>query len=110
MAAGVPDTWNDPLRCSWEHSWHYPAILGRAGFHRGTQPRLCVCPANGSPERLPQLADMLARQKVDLIISVGTLATRAAMAAAPGTPIVLSFAGEDPVEAGLARSLASFRP
>jgi putative ABC transport system substrate-binding protein len=49
---------------------------------------------------------MLARQHVDVIITVGTLATRAALRAAPGTPIVLSFASEDPVESGFARSFA----
>lgn len=49
---------------------------------------------------------MLAEQRVDVIIAVGTLATRAAMTASPGTPIVLSFAADDPVKAGLADSLA----
>jgi putative ABC transport system substrate-binding protein len=49
---------------------------------------------------------MLAQQQVDVIIAVGNLAARAALRAAPGTPIVLSFAAEDPVEGGLARSFA----
>jgi ABC-type uncharacterized transport system substrate-binding protein len=47
--------------------------------------------AKGHPSRLPQLAKMLAEQHVDVIIAVGTLAARAAMAASDGTPIVLSF-------------------
>jgi putative ABC transport system substrate-binding protein len=40
------------------------------------------------------------------IITVGDLATCAALSAAQGTPIVLSFAANDPVEAGFASSLA----
>jgi putative ABC transport system substrate-binding protein len=62
--------------------------------------------ADGHPSRLPKLAKMLAEQRVDVTIAVGTLAARASMMASVGTPIVLSFAAEDPVEAGLAASLA----
>lgn len=49
---------------------------------------------------------MLAQQRVDVIIAVGILAARAAMTAAPNTPIVLSFSSNDPVKEGYAVSLA----
>jgi putative ABC transport system substrate-binding protein len=81
-------------------------VLAEQGFVEGRNLMFVPAPADGYLERLPHQADMLAQQQVDVIITVGTLATRAALRAAPGTPIVLSFAGEDPVEAGLARSFA----
>jgi putative ABC transport system substrate-binding protein len=81
-------------------------LLAERGFIEGRNLVFIPAPADGNLALLPQLADTLAQQRVDVIITVGVLATREAMRAAPGTPIVLSFAGEDPVETGLAGSLA----
>jgi len=61
--------------------------------------------AEGKPERLPALARELATLKVDVILTGGDSAVRAAMDAAPTTPIVMG-ASNDPVGSGLAQSLA----
>ena len=56
-------------------------------------------------ERLPQLAEELARQRVDVIFTTGTPSTRAAQRATKTIPIVVAgFA--DPVAGGFAASLA----
>jgi ABC-type uncharacterized transport system substrate-binding protein len=56
-----------------------------------------------------QLAREIACEQTDVVIAVGLQATGAMLAAAPATPIVMSFAGDDPVEAGYARSFAGRR-
>ncbi len=61
--------------------------------------------AEGHVERLPALADELARHKVDLIVSAGTVPTAAAKRATSAIPIVFYFVG-DPVGAGFVASLA----
>jgi len=81
-------------------------FLAERGFVEGQNLVFFGAAAEGDLARLPQLAKALAQQRVDVIITVGALATRAAMSAAPGTPIVLSFAGDDPVTEGFSRSLA----
>jgi putative ABC transport system substrate-binding protein len=55
--------------------------------------------------RLPDVAAELVRLKVDVIVTRGTSATQAAWKATGTTPIV-TVAGADPVETGLAASLA----
>ncbi len=55
--------------------------------------------------RLPAVADELVRLKVDVIVTRGTSATLAARKATGTTPIVM-VAGADPIEMGLAASLA----
>jgi len=57
-------------------------------------------------ERLPDLAAELVRLPVDLIVTSGTPATRAAKHATTTIPIVMAGIGADPVEAGLVASLA----
>ena len=59
------------------------------------------------PDRLPQLARDLAQSKVDLIITGGTGAARAAKQATSEIPVVFSIGG-DPVARGLVTSM--FRP
>ena len=81
-------------------------VLADRGFSEGRNLVYLPAAAEGNLSRLPELAKMLVEQRVDVIIAVGTLATRAARAASAGTPIVLSFSSEDPVKIGLADSLA----
>lgn len=61
--------------------------------------------ADGKLERLPGLAADLAGAKVDIIVCVGTAATRAAQQAAPNSSIVHTGV-PDPVGSGFAASLA----
>ena len=61
--------------------------------------------AEGSSDRLPDLAAELARLKVDIIVATSTPATLAAKNATGDIPIVASNFG-DPVELGLIESLA----
>jgi putative ABC transport system substrate-binding protein len=61
--------------------------------------------ADLSESRLAELARGLVRDKVDVIVGVGTPATRAAQAATGRIPIVMSGSG-DPVGAGFVRNLA----
>jgi putative ABC transport system substrate-binding protein len=61
--------------------------------------------ADGKEDRLPGLAGDLARSKVDVIVTGGTLATRAAKQATQTIPIVMEGPG-DPVGSRLVDSLA----
>jgi putative tryptophan/tyrosine transport system substrate-binding protein len=61
--------------------------------------------SQGKLERLPDLASELVRLKVDVIVTSGTAAARAAKQATSTTPIVMG-AGGDPVASGLVTSLA----
>jgi putative ABC transport system substrate-binding protein len=61
--------------------------------------------ARGSPELLHPLAEELVRLRVELIVTWGTAATRAARSATNTIPIVFWSVG-DPVGAGLVASLA----
>jgi putative tryptophan/tyrosine transport system substrate-binding protein len=61
--------------------------------------------AEGNPDRLPALARELAALGVDVILTGGDSAIRAAKEAAPATPIVMG-ASNDPVGSGLAQGLA----
>ena len=61
--------------------------------------------AQGKQGRLRDLADELVRLKVDVIVTGGPTATRAAKEATTTIPIVMGFDG-DPVEVGFVASLA----
>src|SRR5262249_53096057 len=61
--------------------------------------------AEGKADRLPGLAAELARLKVDVIVSSGSTATRAAKDATSRIPIVMCQ-DNDPVENGFVASLA----
>ena len=60
---------------------------------------------DGRPEKFPGLAAELLRLKVDIIVTRGTPAARAAKAATATLPIVMAAIGE-PVETGMVESLA----
>ena len=50
--------------------------------------------ADGQPEQFPRLATELVREQVDLIVTRGTPAARAARTATSATPIVMAAVGE----------------
>jgi putative ABC transport system substrate-binding protein len=81
------------------------AELGRLGFVEGRDLLVEARFAEGAVEKLPELAREIARWRPDAIIAVSNSAIRAAKEAAPGTPVVMAFAGEDPVASGLVDSL-----
>ena len=58
-----------------------------------------------SEERLTKMAEELVREKVDLIVAVATLPTRAAQRATTSIPIVMAGTS-DPVAAGFVKNLA----
>jgi putative tryptophan/tyrosine transport system substrate-binding protein len=62
--------------------------------------------AGGKPETLPGLAADLVRRKVDVLLTIGPAALRAARDATSAIPIVAIDLESDPVQAGFARSLA----
>jgi putative ABC transport system substrate-binding protein len=62
--------------------------------------------AEGKYERLPQLAAELVRLKVDVIVTSGTPAAKAAKGATTTIPIVMAEIGGDPVAEGVIASLA----
>ena len=61
--------------------------------------------AGGNSERVQGLAAELVELKVDVIVTAGTAATRAAQKATTTTPIVMVYIG-DPVGIGFGKSLA----
>jgi putative ABC transport system substrate-binding protein len=61
--------------------------------------------ADGANDRLPSLAEDIAKPGIDLIVSIGTPATRAAQRATKSIPIVLVSVA-DPVGSGIVSSLA----
>ena len=75
------------------------------GYIEGPNLVIAYRSAEGRAERFPELAAELARSKVDLFLTRGTPATLAARQASGTIPIVM-VAVADPVEAGLAASLA----
>ena len=66
---------------------------------------LSIDTAEGKFDRLPDLAAELVRLKVDVIVTAGPTATRAAKEATVTIPIVMTQDG-DPVGTGLVASLA----
>src|SRR5215217_7286979 len=82
------------------------AELQAYGFVEGKNLVVDARHAEGLAERLPELARELAQLQPDVIIAVSNPAIRAARQAAPDTPVVMGFAGEDPVAGGLVSSMA----
>lgn len=81
------------------------AGLRELGYVEGTNLVTEYRFAEGKYERLPELARDLVRSKVDVIVTSGTPATRAAKQATATIPIVMAASG-DAVATGLVASLA----
>jgi putative ABC transport system substrate-binding protein len=79
--------------------------LRERGYIEGRNLHFEYRSANGHGERFPALAAELVRLGVDLIITRGTPAARAAKAATSTIPIVMAAIGE-PLEVGVVASLA----
>jgi putative ABC transport system substrate-binding protein len=79
--------------------------LREFGYIEGKNITIELRTAEGNTNRLPQFAAELARLKVDVIVSGGSTATRAAKEATSTIPIVMSQ-DNDPVGNGFVASLA----
>src|SRR3972149_555560 len=79
--------------------------LRELGYIEGQNFAIEFRSAEGKGARIPDLAADLVRLKVDVIVTVGQSATRAAAHATTTTPIVMVGIG-DPVGTGLVASLA----
>jgi putative tryptophan/tyrosine transport system substrate-binding protein len=94
-----PQAASDPLTEAFRQG------LRDLGYVDGHNMRLEERFAEGQYERLPALAADLVRLPVDVLVTGGAPAIRAATQATATIPIVIAF-GDDPVEAGLVTSLA----
>lgn len=82
-----------------------PAFLEEMGYLPGRNLVLEQRYAAGRLEQLPALARELVRARIDVIVAIGSAATRAARAATTTVPVV--FLGNfDPIAIGLVKSLA----
>ena len=79
--------------------------LRELGYVEGQNLRIDYRSADGQGERFPELAAELVRNRVDLIVTRGTPAARAAKAATATIPIVMAAIGE-PLGVGVVASLA----
>jgi putative tryptophan/tyrosine transport system substrate-binding protein len=93
------------LRANAENFDRFRKGMEERGYVEGPSLVIAYRSADGSTERFPQLAAELVSSKVDLILTRGTPATLAAKSATSEIPIVMAAVG-DPVESGLAASLA----
>jgi putative tryptophan/tyrosine transport system substrate-binding protein len=79
--------------------------MAERGYVEGPSLVILYRSAEGRTERYPELAAELVKANVDLILTRGTPATLAAQKASSTIPIVMAAVG-DPVESGVAASLA----
>ena len=75
------------------------------GYIDGKNIMIAVRSAGGTPDAFPARAAELVQLKVDVILTTGPAATRAAKAATTAIPIVAIDLETDPVQAGWARNL-----
>ena len=78
--------------------------LGRLGYVEGKN--LAVSYYVASLDELPRLAAEAVALRPQVVIASTNPAVSAVIAASATTPVVMAFAGEDPVAAGIAKSLA----
>ena len=79
--------------------------FARRGYIEGKNVIFERFAAEGRLERLPDAADRMISDKVDLLVACGYPAALTAMQRAPGIPVLVMNAG-DPVETGMVESLA----
>lgn len=85
--------------------WTLPE-LARLGFVEGRNLEVLLRHTDGDAAPLPALAAEIAAARCDVAIAVANPVARLLRAADPRLPIVMGFAGNDPVADGLAESLA----
>lgn len=91
-----------------ERQWEGPAFrqgLRDLGYIEGSNISIDTRSAEGRLERMPEMAAALVKSGVDVILSVNTPGTRAAIQATKSVPIVMAAIG-DPVGLGFVTSLA----
>jgi putative ABC transport system substrate-binding protein len=93
-----------PAERQWEGA-AFREALRSLGYVEGSNILIDVRSAEGKLERMPELAAALINSDVDVILSVNTPSTRAAIEATKAVPIVMAAIG-DPVGLGLVPSLA----
>ncbi len=82
------------------------AELGRAGFVEGRNLEIVGRSSQGDLARIPALAAEIVALQPDVIVAVSNPVALAIRAVSRTVPVVMSFAGSDPVADGLAASLA----
>ena len=82
------------------------AELGRAGYVEGRGLEIIGRSSDGDLRRIPGLAAALVALQPDVIVAVSNPVALAIRAVSQTVPVVMSFAGSDPVADGLAASLA----
>ncbi|MBP0463482.1 ABC transporter substrate-binding protein [Roseomonas sp. PWR1] len=85
--------------------WGLPE-LAREGFVEGRTLQFFARSSDGDPARLAPLAAEVIAARPDVVIAVSNPVAHVLRARDPGLPIVMGFAGTDPVADGLAASLA----
>jgi ABC-type uncharacterized transport system substrate-binding protein len=75
------------------------------GFEEGKQYTLHIRDVKGDPAAVAEAARHLERDKVDVIYAISTTVTKAVQQATVSVPVVF-YAGDDPVSAGLVKTLA----
>jgi putative ABC transport system substrate-binding protein len=85
--------------------WTLPE-LAREGLVEGRTLAVTARSSDGDEGRLRQMAAEIAAARPDVVVAVSNPAAHALRAITPTVPIVMGFAGADPVADGLAHSLA----
>jgi putative ABC transport system substrate-binding protein len=80
--------------------------LAKLGFVEGRNLVVEERSTEGAPEKLAPTARELAGLGLDAVVAVSNPAIAAMKRAAPRVPIVMSFAGDDPVAAGFVETMA----
>jgi putative ABC transport system substrate-binding protein len=80
--------------------------LAKLGFVEGRNLVVEERSTEGAPDRLAPAARELATLGLDAVVAVSNPAIAAMKQAAPRVPVVMSFAGDDPVRSGFAATMA----